>query len=544
MYYAPMLQSPKKKSTLADIKASLEQQRTQFRQRLGGSPANIWRQFAGRIGAVLSGGGARGAYEAGVLLAFQDAGLPTHILTATSIGSINAACYAANSTGYVGNAEAVVQAWLDVTRPAVGIDWSRYVLVLGGLVAASAGIANLLLLWLGDAGIYFHLTSPGLTWFLLFLAGVAIMFFYDHISYLYYVLAKVIKGRSWKPDNRKLAFSVLANATILAFAWILFRFAHIHVSTEVLELDRPTAALVAAGGILALVLWFLLRDRISQLSHKFLRLPLRSGLFPNFERTRFLRARIPEDGLRASPIRVVITAADLRTGKEKFFVNCASAELRRDPGVDLPFIDDRVDTPEDLMKAIIASSAFPMAYEMVEIAGGWWTDGGIVAKQPIHPAIYLGADVLFLIMVEPPEQAIGEIKTFLDVGMRTMDVMMAQNLRTDMRLLESVNRICEQHARELGVRPEQICMEIGGRPYRYIKSFTVRPASDLSAALLDFDGAMAAPLVEQGYVDGGKAVLEFQSYLAQVPSQLKRHLLRLREEDEIARVQEGSAEQP
>ena len=40
--------------------------------------------------------------------------------------------------------------------------------------------------------------------------------------------------------------------------------------------------------------------------------------------------------------------------------------------------------------AIIASSAFPMAYELVEISGGWWTDGGIVAKQPIHPAIRLG----------------------------------------------------------------------------------------------------------------------------------------------------------
>src|SRR4029077_12868079 len=108
------------------------------------------------------------------------------------------------------------------------------------------------------------------------------------------------------------------------------------------------------------------------------------------------------------------------------------------------------------MKAIIASSAFPMAYELVEIKGGWWTDGGIVAKQPIHPAINLGADVLFLIMVEPPEQTIGEIKTFLDVGMRTMDVMMAKNLRADMRLLENVNQICEQHARDLGLRPEQI----------------------------------------------------------------------------------------
>src|SRR5947209_7230184 len=99
-----MFQSMRRKSRLAEVKASLEQRRIEFRRRLGPSPPALWSQFSGRIGAVLSGGGARGAYEAGVLLAFQDAGLPTHILTATSIGSINAAGYAANSTGYVGNA--------------------------------------------------------------------------------------------------------------------------------------------------------------------------------------------------------------------------------------------------------------------------------------------------------------------------------------------------------------------------------------------------------------------------------------------------------
>jgi len=530
-----MLQSTKKKSWLADVQASLEARRAQFRERLGASPAGIWRQFPGRIGAVLSGGGARGAYEAGVLLAFQDAGLPTHILTATSIGSINAACYAANSTGYVGNAEAVIQAWFDVTPPAVGIDWSRYVLVLGGLVAATAGIGNLTLLWLRAAGIYFHLTSPSLTWILLFLAGAAVLFFYDQISYLYYVLANLAKGHYWRPDTRKLVLSILANTTVAAFAWTLFTFVHLHISpTEVFRWDRQTTALVGAGAILTLILWLFLRDKISQLSHKFLRLPFRSGFFPNFERARFLRPRIPEDGLRASPIRVVITATDLRTGREKFFVNCPPADLLRDPGVDMPFVADRVENPEDLMKAIMASSAFPMAYELVEMKGGWWTDGGIVAKEPILPAIRLGADVLFLILVEPREQTSGEIKTFLDVGMRTMDVMMAQNMKTDARLLDNVNQLCEQHARELGIRPEQICMEIGGRPYRYIKSFTVRPEANLSPALLDFDGAIAGPVVEQGYVDGGKAILEFQSYIAQVPAQLKRRMLRLREEEEIA----------
>ena len=48
------------------------------------------------------------------------------------------------------------------------------------------------------------------------------------------------------------------------------------------------------------------------------------------------------------------------------------------------------------------------------------------------------------------------------------------------------------------------------------------------------NAAIAAPLVEQGYVDGGKAALEFQSYVAAAPGHLKRHMLRLREEEGIA----------
>src|ERR1700681_3625937 len=69
--------------------------------------------FSSRVGVVLSGGGARGSYEAGVLMAFQDAEIPTQIVTATSIGSINAASFAAHAKGEVGNAESLVHSWLE-----------------------------------------------------------------------------------------------------------------------------------------------------------------------------------------------------------------------------------------------------------------------------------------------------------------------------------------------------------------------------------------------------------------------------------------------
>ncbi len=75
---------------------------------------------------MLAGGGARGGYEAGALLAIQDAALPTPIIVATSIGGINGASYAAHATGLIGNAEPLVDAWFELTPPTVGVEWTRY----------------------------------------------------------------------------------------------------------------------------------------------------------------------------------------------------------------------------------------------------------------------------------------------------------------------------------------------------------------------------------------------------------------------------------
>src|SRR5579859_2188647 len=101
----------------------LDQEREKFRGQLAAHSADsskLFSGFTGRIGVVLSGGGARGAFEAGALLAFQDAAMPTHILAATSVGSINAASYASHSRSLVGNAESLIESWTQVSPPAMG----------------------------------------------------------------------------------------------------------------------------------------------------------------------------------------------------------------------------------------------------------------------------------------------------------------------------------------------------------------------------------------------------------------------------------------
>src|SRR5579859_2877045 len=44
-----------------------------------------------RLGLVLSGGGAKGAYEVGVVAYLADCGVRVHMLSGASIGSLNAA---------------------------------------------------------------------------------------------------------------------------------------------------------------------------------------------------------------------------------------------------------------------------------------------------------------------------------------------------------------------------------------------------------------------------------------------------------------------
>lgn len=525
-------------ASLIDVRTQpaklLEEERNEFRASLPETPGTLWKDFTGRIAVVLSGGGARGAYEAGVLLALQDARVPTHILTSTSIGAINAASYAGHGRGYLGNAEPLVEGWLQLTPATVGIDWSRYIIVLTGLIAATAGFGNAIGVLLHRLGIFVRQDDPLLTWLFLGVVGTIVLFSYTEFSYLFYVLMHPMRGQRWAPNKKKLTWSLIANSMVLGFVcWLLiathieFKAASVFWLTPKNDLWLGVALLVFA------ILWSLLRNRVSRLSQRILRSPLDSGLFQNYERSRFLRERIHQRRLRRSPMRVVMTAAELYTGREKYFANKKIEELANDPGADANFIRSHFEYAHDMMKSVVASSAFPMAYEPVKMHGGLWSDGGLVAKQPIIPAIRLGADVVFLIAVEAEKEVVPKIRTFLDVGMRAFDILMSRNVRSDLRVLESVNRICETYAARVGRRPEQLVLEIGDHSYRYLKAFTIRPARPLAATLLDFDGKIVRPAIEQGYKDGVTAIRAFIDYIAENPTSGAKHYLRLNSDKEV-----------
>ena len=63
--------------------------------------------------------------------------------------------------------------YVRMLRAFKGIDWSKYVIILVGLIATSAGVGNFLREVLGDSGVTFHLFDPKMTWLALAVFGLA-----------------------------------------------------------------------------------------------------------------------------------------------------------------------------------------------------------------------------------------------------------------------------------------------------------------------------------------------------------------------------------
>jgi len=224
-----------------------------------------------------------------------------------------------------------------------------------------------------------------------------------------------------------------------------------------------------------------------------------------------------------------MTATDITQGAARYFSNVPVDTLLQDPGAHEEFIRNEVEQPQDMVLAAVASSAYTFAYEAVDMDKRLWTDGGIITNQPVLPALRLGADVLFLVLIAPleGEDQSGQIKTFLDVGVHAVDILISKNFKTDIALLSNINRLCTIYAAEMGVKPEQLELEIGKQRYRYVKFFNIAPEKSLAAGALDFDSEIVRPVIVQGYRDACKVIQDFLDYEMVRPARESRRLVRL-----------------
>jgi len=496
------------------LRDQLDEAREAFRARMAelGSP-DVWAKFTGRIAAVLAGGGARGAYEAGALLAFQDARLPTPLITASSIGSINGASYAAHADGEVGNAEPLLGAWLDLTPPTVGVEWTRYTWMLVGLLATFVGFVNLTYFLLTTNGYRIMLHHPAIAWLSLSAAGLSVLFFYEDLPYLYHVARRLWHRSPWRPSPRRMIASLLANALVLGFAVALVESLDVHTEFGEIVYGRPLFVVTVVVFLLVLR-WARrhLHPRIGRFWGRVLRLPFKTGIFSNFERTRYLRGYIPADQLRGSAVHVVLAVTDLDKGVPRYYTNADPEAFLGRPWVDERFVKKQLIRMDDPMPAVIAGSALPIAYEPVPLDGRLHGDGAIVASQPIRPAIRLGADVLFIVSMETPGSSSGSLRTFVDVGLRALDILMQRNVHTDLDLLMTANHQIEQAAQKMNVRPEDLVIDFEGRRFRYVKAYAIRPTSSIMSTILDFGGRATGETILAGYRDAAVSIGEFARY--------------------------------
>jgi hypothetical protein len=262
---------------------------------------------------------------------------------------VNGATFAAHSPTVVGNADRLTEDWLTVTPRALGVEWTRYGWMVLGLIALSAGVGNLLYLLARLLGLEIQLHSPGVAWISVALAGAAVMLFYPQLPYVYFVASRGIRRQGWEVDRRRLRISLVANLVVLAFLVAIVMSLHLHTTLRTLLVRSPL--LVGAGVAVLFLLRWVERGqaaRVSRLWERLVRAPLATGLFSNFERSRYLRDRIPADPLTASPIRFVVTTTDLEDGSPTYFSNTPLDRLAADPGVDPRFVAREVvyQTPE------------------------------------------------------------------------------------------------------------------------------------------------------------------------------------------------------
>ena len=116
-----------------------------------------------------------------------------------------------------------------------------------------------------------------------------------------------------------------------------------------------------------------------------------------------------------------------------------------------------------------------------------------------------------LVLIAPLEGAdqTEAIKTFLDVGVHAVDILISKNFKSDIAMLSSINRLCTVYAAEMGVKPEQVELEIGKQYYRFVKFFNIAPQKPLPADALDFDSEIVSPIIVQGYCDARAVIQHF-----------------------------------
>lgn len=443
-----------------------------------------------RIALVLSGGGAFGAYEVGVLRALESLGLKPGVIAGVSVGAINALIWVAH--GF--RSDALHDTWSRLTASSLGIRWTTlaaralgaFVIVLAIFEALTA-LANLPPLHLFDHSQRVHrpfhlelqsLTIETLAWAVVAGFGLILVLLSPQLEDLLIRLHRPQDpGRAHRWFSRTLL--------VLAVAY---------VAASTFEIAWPRRVHATVLGVGALI-WLLTRHPRTGdgLRHVVLRLFPETrgrGLWRSGGRRRLIEELIaggvPERLTSGDP-HLIISACAIESGRMHYFINWPnpSEAFRRGVGEALGEVTP-VLSVEALLDAVVASSAVPVVFEPERINGVDFLDGGVFSNQPLHAVMADGADAVLLVLVSPAGSPprLSEDPTLMDVAARLPQLANWRDLQAELRRLPEDWRDVR--------KPARVCV--------------VEPIDSLPGSSLGFDPKSAAELMKCGESDAWSAL--------------------------------------
>jgi predicted acylesterase/phospholipase RssA len=480
------------------------------------------------VALVLSGGGALGAYEIGVLKVLERLALAPELIAGVSSGAFNAVAWVAHG----GRSAALERVWLTLRPSSIGMRWiTLLVRALGVVIAVFAALEAFLTLAgspeLGVLGVlggrnprHVFAVSVGLdaaAWVLVAAAGLVLI-----------VLSR--RAEEW-----------IARATPLTdperwhlrLGWVLVAGAVVHVFTVVTALPWPHrfSATALAFGFLA---WLANRPGASgeRLRSLLLRLLPESGgrgLWGSAARRRVLEGLVAEgeaSRLVAGAPRLAVGALAVDSGRMCHFVSGfePTDEFRARVTEALGEVI-AMREPAEVLRAAVASSAIPGIFEPVRIGERDFVDPGGFSNQPLHAAIAAGADAAIIVLLAPSEgpPPAREARNLIELGGRLLEIANWRDLQVELRslppewtraapALPPVQAVPDAHGAPVAPRAPNapLALEPPAAPARVC---VVEPRSPLPGGVMDFSPAHAAELIRRGEEDAWKA-LERAGWLA------------------------------
>ncbi len=443
-----------------------------------------------RIALVLSGGGALGAYEVGVLKVLEALALAPSMVAGVSIGAINAVIWIAHGR----RTAELERTWRNMRGADVGLHWVTLALRVAGAFGAAVALLETLLTLIGSRElsgsrhIWKHWGSGPID-YQSALLDITMWLVLAGLCALVVVFARrieaFISGNAPVGDDtrgrRVLGWITFGAAAVHALVWVMgwpwpYRFSASVVL--LLTLAWAGSGLQATGGWLRQLGFGLVTETGGR------------GLWTGRSRRRVLEQLVRAGNpslLVGSGTGLVIGALALDRGCVTHFVSWPDPSPEFRARVEQQLGEVRtLAGPDEAVRAAVASSAIPGVFQPERIDGRDFVDAGGFSNQPLHVALANDADAILVVLLTPSHSPTASPLTsdLLLLAGRLLELANWRDLQAELRSLPpGWNRTDS---------PARVCV--------------VEPERSLPGTVLGFDPGQASVLIALGEQDAWNAL--------------------------------------